>query len=106
MILGAYMAMMQVVTTHSAASVLGTRVSKRGDVATRVRTGRDYEGVSLNRNWGAISRFNRGAKSWREMNAPSSDRGHGQQGLRIQDPRGSLREPRWSYYVSLLRIDS
>jgi len=52
--LGTHMTMMQLVTTHSAASVLGIWMSKRTDVTKRVHTGRDGQGVSLNQNLGAI----------------------------------------------------
>jgi len=88
------MTMMEVVTTHSAASVLDIQMSKRADATMTIHTGRGYQGVSSNQNGGAVLQFNRGADDWRRTNAPSSDGGPEQQGQRKEGPRGAWTGPR------------
>ena len=70
------------------------RMSKHADVMTRVHTGRDGQGVSLNRNVGAnILEFNQWNNGRRGRNPPSSNEGPERQGRRIEDPGGARREP-------------
>ena len=88
------MTMMEVVATHSTASVLDIQVSKRAGVRMTMRTGRGYQGVLLNQNGGAILQFNCGTDGWRETNAPSSDGGLEQQGRRKGGPREAWTGPR------------
>ena len=70
------------------------RMSKHADVMTRIHTGRDDQGVSLNRNGGAnILEFNRWNNGRRGRNPPNSNEGPERQGRRIEDPGGAWREP-------------
>ena len=92
--------MMELVATHSTASVLDTQVSKRTDVTMTIHTERGYQGVPLNQNEGALLQFNRGTDGWRRINAPSSGGGPEQQGRRKEGPRGAWLGPRVGLYIT------